>query len=262
VAAADAQGCTALLRAAGGGHSDLVALLLAAGADPSLTARTGASPLSAAVSMRHPEIVQRLLNAGAAVDQALPGGVTPLMVAAALGLPDMCSRLLAAGADVALRDEQGYTALHCAALYAFGARERQRAVALLDTLLLAGAEADAVSTAGHTPLLLALGARAEPGTACEESVVLAALDCLAGEDVSLASQDDRGFGPLHLAALHGLLRVVQRLLRSGADPALRDRLNRTPNEIAILRGFVDVSAEFEPVRSNVSLARFLREPRE
>ncbi|TXK59710.1 ankyrin repeat domain-containing protein [Alkalisalibacterium limincola] len=260
VDAVDAQGCTALLRAAGGGHVDLVALLLAAGADPTLMARTGASPLSAAVSMRHPEIVQRLLNAGAAVDQSMPGGVTPLMVAAALGLPDMCSRLLAAGADVALRDEQGYSALHCAALYAFGARERQRAVALLDTLLLAGAQADARSEAGHTPMLLALGARAEPGTACDEEVVLAVLDCLAGEDVSLASQDERGFGPLHLAALHGLLRVVQRLLRSGADPALRDRLNRTPNEIAILRGFVDVSAEFEPVRSNVSLARFLREP--
>lgn len=260
VDAVDAQGCTALLRAAGGGHADLVSLLVKAGADPSITARTGATPLSAAVSMRHPEIVKRLLGGGADVDQALPGGVTPLMVAAALGLPDMCSRLLAGGADVHRSDEQGYTAMHCASLFAFGARERQRAVALLDTLLLAGAAADEPSQAGHTPLLLALGARAEPGTACDEEVVLSVLDALSAEDVSLTSQDQRGFGPLHLAALHGLRRVVVRLLRSGADPGARDHLNRTPNDIAILRGFVDVSAEFEPVRSNVSLARFLREP--
>ena len=34
--------------------------------------------------------------------------------------------------------------------------------------------------------------------------------------VSLDVQDPRGFGPLHLASLHGLLRVVSRLL--GYEP--------------------------------------------
>jgi ankyrin repeat protein len=58
-----------------------------------------------------------------------------------------------------------------------------------------------------------------------------------------------------------LLRVVQRLLRTGADPDLRDALNRTPREIAVMRGFVDVAAEFSPAVSGASMARFLREPR-
>ena len=49
----DTQGCTALLRAAGGGHRATVDLLLARGADPQRAAHTGATPLSAAVSMRH-----------------------------------------------------------------------------------------------------------------------------------------------------------------------------------------------------------------
>jgi hypothetical protein len=150
--------------------------------------------------------------------------------------------------------------LHCAALFGFTARERPRLMALFDTLLLAGAEADA--PAGNvTPLLLLLGARAEPGTTCDEDVLLTGVERLLDEDASLDAQDQRGFGPLHLAALHGLLRVTQRLLRAGCDPDLRDSLNRTPREIAVMRGYVDVAGEFAPMLSGVSMARFLREPR-
>jgi ankyrin repeat protein len=262
VNATDGQGCTALLRAAGGGHRAVVELLLARGADPRAAARSGATPLSAAVSMRQLDIVERLLAAGAPLEQRLPGEVTVLMLAAALGLPDLVARLLTAGADVHASDAQGLAPLHCAALFGFTARERPRLVALLDTLLLAGAEADQPAAGGVTPLLLLLGARAEPGTACDEDVVLAGLERLLDEDVALDARDPRGFGPLHLAALHGLLRVVQRLMRAGADPDLRDGLNRSAREIAVMRGFVDVAAEFAPATpGGVSMARFLREER-
>ena len=69
--------------------------------------------------------------------------------------------------------------------------------------------------------------------------------------------------PLHLAALHGLLGVVQWLLRAGADADLRDGLNRTAREIAVMRGFVDIAAELapQPRTGDVSMARFLREQR-
>jgi len=257
----DAQGCTGLLRAAGGGHRAVVELLLERGADPQRAAHTGATPLSAAVSMRQGEIVDRLLQAGAGLEQRLPGEVTVLMLAAALGLPDLCARLLQAGADVHAADAQGLTPLHCAVLFGFTARERARLLALLDTLLLAGADADAIAAGGVSPLLLLLGARAEPGTVCDEEVVLDALERLLDEDVALDAQDPRGFGPLHLAALHGLLRVTQRLLRAGCDPNMRDALNRSPREIAVMRGFVDVAAEYAPAITGVSMARFLREPR-
>nr|WP_265468702.1 ankyrin repeat domain-containing protein [Arenimonas daejeonensis] len=81
--------------------------------------------------------------------------------------------------------------------------------------------------------------------------------------MNLEAQDPRGFTSLHLAALHGLPRVVQRLLREGANRQARDGLGRTPHDIAVLRGFVDVASEFEPARSGgaPSLARFLRDPR-
>ena len=262
VDAVDSQGCSALLRAAGGGHRALVDLLLARGADPALAANTGATPLSAAVSMRQTEIVDRLLESGAGLEQRLPGEVTVLMLAAALGLPELVARLLQAGADLHATDAQGLTPLHCATLYGFTARDRTRLVALLDTLLLAGADPQQSAAGGVTPLLLLLGARAEPGTPSAEEVVLAGLERLFDEEVRLDARDQRGFGPLHLAALHGLLRIAQALLREGSDPDQRDALNRTPREIAVMRGYVDVAAELAPPGNpptQVSMARFLRE---
>ena len=259
--ATDPQGCSALLRAAGGGHDIIVQRLIERGADLQLSARTGATPLSAAISMRHAGIVDLLLQAGADPDQSLPGEVTPLMLAAALGLPEIAGRLLGRGAEVRACDAQGLTALHCAALHGFTARDRSRLLALFDLLLLADLEPDLANAAGQTPLLLLLGARAEAGAACDEDVLLAALERLINEGVSLDNQDQRGLSALHLAAMHGLSRVVQRLLREGAERQLRDALGRTPHDLALLRGYVDIAAEFEPARTSPSLARFLREPR-
>lgn len=263
--ATDAQGCTALLRAAGDGHAALVEFLLARGASPRIAARTGATPLSAAVSRRHVTIVERLLQADCNLEQRLPGDVTVLMLAAALGLPEVVSRLLHAGADLRASDAQGLTALHCAALYGFTERDRSRLLALLDGLLLAGADANRAALDGTTPLLLLLGARAEPGTPSSEDVLLAGMERLFDEDASLDVRDPRGYGPLHLAGLHGLVRVARALLRAGADPDQRDALDRTPRELALLRGYVDVAAELAPgpggrgKAADVPLARFLRD---
>ena len=63
-----------------------------------------------------------------------------------------------------------------------------------------------------------------------------------------------------MAAAIGLPLLVQRLLRAGADPEVRDSLNRSPREIAVMRGFIDVAGEFEPRVPGVSsMARFLRD---
>jgi ankyrin repeat protein len=75
------------LRASGGGHAEIVRKLLQVGADSSLSARTGATPLSAAISMRHAPVVEQLLRAGASPTRRCPAASPPLMLAAALGLP-------------------------------------------------------------------------------------------------------------------------------------------------------------------------------
>ena len=210
--------------------------------------------------MRHAGVVEQLLRAGADPDQSLPGGVTPLMLSAALGQTEITGRLLAQAARADAIDEQGLNALHCAALHAFSARDRQRVLALFDLLLMTDLRPDAADDRNDTPILLLLGARAEVGATCDEDLLLAALERLLAEGVALNSQDARGLSALHLAALHGLPRVVQRLLREGADRNLRDHLGRNAQELAVLRGYVDVAAEFEVSRSAPSsLGRFQRD---
>lgn len=259
----DAQGCTALLRAAGNGHIGLIEFLLGQGATPDLAANSGATPLSAAVSKRHLDIVDRLLQAGSRTEQRLPGEVTVLMLAAALGLPELVSRLLQAGADLNAHDAQGLSPLHCAAMYGFTERDRSRLMALLDALLLAGAEPQRAAANGATPLLMLLGARTEPGTPSSEDVLLAGVERFLDEDVRLDVCDARGQGPLHLAATHGLQRVTRLLLQSGADPQRRDTAGRTPRDVAQLRGYVEIAAELSTAPAatgaTMSIARFLRE---
>ncbi|MBB5207979.1 ankyrin repeat domain-containing protein [Chiayiivirga flava] len=258
----DAKGCTALLRACGGGHADLVARLLERGADASHAANSGATCLSAALSMKHGAVLRLLLEHGAAPDQALPGDLTPLMLAAGLGQAHAVSALLAHGADPARRDGDGGTALHAAAQFGFAARDRAAALSLWDALPASADLLNAANARGETPLLLLLGAAADAGTRCDEDVVLAQLERLLARGADVGAQERRGFSALHLAALHGLGRNVRALLAAGADPDRRDSLNRRPNEIALMRGFVDIAADFEPgTRAPPSMARFLREPR-
>jgi len=248
VDAADAQGCTALLRAASGGQGAAVERLLAFGANPQHRNHKGVTPLAAAISAKRGRIVTALLGAGADPELRLPdGGLTALMLAAAYGLPDIAGQLLASGANVHSADEQQRTALHCAALHGFSTNDGPRLLALFDILLNAGADPNKAAAGGLTPLLLLLGGQLKSTGTCHEAVVLAALDrLLAGKAKVHVTCERHGLGPLHLAALNGLPKVVQRLLRAGADPNACDAQGRRPRQIALLRGFVDVAAVFGP----------------
>lgn len=260
--AVDAQGCTALLRAAGVGHLSVVRWLLGKGADPGIPARTGATALTAAVSMQRIEEVEALLDAGVAVDQPLPGGATALMVASALGQDNVVRLLLARGASARVSDEQGVTALLAAAEYAVLARTREPALGLMRSLLAAGSELEARNAQGCSALLLLLGARQEAGVALPDELLGERVGLLLGAGARLDVQERRGLGPLHLAALHGLNGCISGLLAAGAERNQRDALGRSPRDIALLRGFVDIAAELAGKSPGIapSLAGFLRPP--
>jgi hypothetical protein len=239
----DAQGADALLRAAGSGHASLIHLLLDRGADPARAAPSGATPLSAAVTARRDDAVAALLDRGVAVDSPLPTGGTPLMIAAALGFPEIVARLLARGAQVNASDERGTRSLHAAAQFAFRSSETDSAKRVLQLLLEHGADVNAVNASGQTPLLLLLGGRAEPGSPVDQKHLLAMLPLflLAHADINL--QDQRGVGPLHACAIHGLLLPARALLAAKAEAGRRDMLDRSPRQVAQLLGYIDLAAE-------------------
>lgn len=235
----DRQGCTALIRAAGGGHQVVLAELLAHEADIGARTPSGVTALSAAIMAGHGAIVDTLLARGVIIEQRLANDTTALMVAAACGNRDAVVRLLAATADVAARDGVGNRAVHAAAGHAFGAGDGEVVRAMLLALLAAGAEIDAGNEAGLTALHIACGAAAV--SAPNAAGIDAALDVLLSRSRAVNGVDRHGCTPLHYAAAQGQLGAVRRLLGSGAQRDLRDRGGWRAEDYAVQSGYTDVA---------------------
>ena len=114
-----ADGFTALHFPAFFGIGDAVGAsrdLLAAGADVNARSNNSLSvlPIHSAVAGGHDEVVAVLVDAGAEVNATQAGGWTPLHGAAQTGSLVSVERLLAAGADPAARNDDGTTALDLA----------------------------------------------------------------------------------------------------------------------------------------------------
>ncbi len=94
------------------GKSDVVALLLEAGADPERRAANGSTPLGGAVYFGQVGSVASLLNAGADINAPGRFGETPLMLAVRGNHPELLQTLLQRQADVNVSTESGgHTAL-------------------------------------------------------------------------------------------------------------------------------------------------------
>jgi len=123
------------------GHSDVCAMLLAAGADPTAL-HYGWTPLQTAADKGATECCRLLLGAGAPHSTADNYGCTPLHYAAREGRSEICKLLLTARAAVSHRDLYGNTALYKAAKF--------RCATTCGVLLDAGANPNAVYTGNGT----------------------------------------------------------------------------------------------------------------
>ena len=137
-----------LFDAASMGRTDMIAPLLAAGADVNAHDLRGFTPLILAAYDGHLDTVNALLDRKA--DACKPDanqGNTAQMGVAFKGYDEIAARLLKAGCDVDARNHQGQTALMMAAMF------NRRAQ--VDMLLAAGAQANIADAAGHTAVSVA-----------------------------------------------------------------------------------------------------------
>jgi ankyrin repeat protein len=152
--ARDISGSTALYLAAESERPATVSLLLARDASPELQGRSGLTPLAVAAFKGNDRIAEQLLSRHA--DPNVPDGAgrTAMTHAAVRGFAEIVRRLLDAGVDVNRRYRNNLTALMWGASYEEGVGIRA-AEGVIDLLLRAGAEVDAVDDRGRTALMMA-----------------------------------------------------------------------------------------------------------
>lgn len=264
------------------GNVEAVKLLLAHGADPTLTNCAGKNSLMAAVDNSYrasiDEIVKRLLNqpdeqvksmlAGKTTDE----GANVLHLAAALNLTEAMSAILekqnalarkgvVVDLNLNTQDMNGRTPLHYAAM--LGKVEAVR------FLLSENADPTPRDREGRTPLMAAIeyASQANPGilqgalkisNALTDEILAAirnqAVD--AGESPHRAvtravnQTNAMGYGPLHLAATQGGVDLLKKMLQQGADPTLLNQQGGSPLHIAV---------DFENAETSSQMAEALLE---
>lgn len=139
----DADGWTPLMTAVLFAHTEMVRLLVEAGAEPSLETRGGLSALTIARNQGSRDILALFGDRGEPRDTWIP-----LLVAAERGDSSLVQEVLAQGVQPDASREDGRTSLMLAV--------RSGDARTVTTLLEAGASVDSVSADGSTALLLAI----------------------------------------------------------------------------------------------------------
>ena len=222
----DPDGATALLYATFNGHYDTAALLLAKGANPNLADQYGRTLLYAAIDMNR---MEREPRPPARTEDA----TSPLLLA---------KLALARGADVNARIT-GRIPTRCTnGCYSAGSdgatslwrAARENDVQAIALLIQAGADARIAAKDGSTPLMVAAGqAWRDDHSLGTEAESVDAITKLLATGVDVNDRNAAGETALHGAASRGADVVVRFLVENGARLDLKDKLNRTPLDMAL-----------------------------
>lgn len=130
------------------GHTEIMELLIQHGANVNYTTAQNSTPLHNAAWGGHAVAVRLLLQHGAKPNAVSSSGETPLLPAVRDGYAEVVAVLLESGSDANVKEPDfGRSLLHCAA--AKGYNE------ITKLLVKAGAQVNAVDSAGRTPLYYA-----------------------------------------------------------------------------------------------------------
>eukprot|EP01105_Mastigella_eilhardi_P016870 TRINITY_DN3864_c0_g1_i1.p1 TRINITY_DN3864_c0_g1~~TRINITY_DN3864_c0_g1_i1.p1 ORF type:complete len:1337 (+),score=349.06 TRINITY_DN3864_c0_g1_i1:53-4063(+) len=223
----DRRGCTALFYAAAKDFHEVVEVLLAAGADPTISSDQGHLPIHIAAHKGHYECVALLAGAGRYPSESVLDAQrrTPLHFAAMGGYVDCIEELVQKKVcDVDTADAEGRTALHFAAFS--GNHEA------VEWLADAGAVVDARDSVGETPLFKA----AFTGS-------FNCMQILIDHKADAKICDNKNHSTLHASAFSGDVECVE-LIKSTLDNSwLRvvDNEGRTPFHYAVCSLETDVA---------------------
>ena len=192
--------------------SSEIAVLLAAGAAVDVRNRSGETPLHLAARGGTTSEIETLIKAGADPDAKDHAGRTPMFAAVVRTTVEPVAVLIEGGASVEVRDAHGWTPLH-EAPRCCGPAE------ILEMILAAGADPDAMDNYGATPIFFAF-------YPAEVSILVEA-----GASVNMRDVQGR-------TALHGKAQwadspeIIEALLDAGVDPSVRDNQGKLARDLA------------------------------
>ena len=212
-------------------------MLIQNGADPSLKADNGLSPLQCAVQGGNPSIINNLLSLGLDVDSRGTQAATPLMVAAAFDKQSAFQVLIENGSDPSLKADEELSLLHCAVqggntsiinkLSSLGLDIDSRSGGFNRTPLMCAA-ADGKQNAFE--MLIQNGADPSLKDVFHNSLLhfaaqggdVTIINKLLSLGLDIDSRSLQGETPLMHAAADGNQSAFETLIQNGADPFLKD----------------------------------------
>jgi len=227
----EADGTTALHRAAQRNDLEAANQLIRAGANVKAANRYGVTPLSLACINGNAAMIELLLKAGADANTTLPEGETALMTAANTGNVAALKVLIAHGANVnATEESRGQTAL----MWAVNEGHAEAAHALIE----AGANINARSKGKFSPMVFAVrGGKTDivklllaAGANANDNVAGAAI---ASGVAGLNATDSTSL--VGLAIINGQYDIAKLLLENGADPNSPDSRGSLLHTLAWMR---------------------------
>uniref|UniRef100_A0A7N0V3K9 MSP domain-containing protein n=1 Tax=Kalanchoe fedtschenkoi TaxID=63787 RepID=A0A7N0V3K9_KALFE len=230
--------------AAGGGHVEVLRLLLLKGVNVNSLTKDGDTALHLAVRERRRDCARLLLASGARPDSRNTGeGETALHIASGLGDEHMVKLLLQKGANKEIRNKRGKTAYDVAAEEGHG--RLFDALRLGDAFCLAARKGDVKTVQRLIENGVGIDGKDQNGwTGLHRAAFKGKTEVvrvLIGKGADLDAKDEDGYSPLHCAVESGFAEVVELLLKRGADVEARTNRGVTALQIAQVMNYPGIA---------------------